>query len=104
MKGVAPPGPPGPVGPAGSRPDPRVEMLEPRLGPGLGPGPELTGGPCRLLGPSVCWSPLGPSKGVEVEPGPAEEEEDEDDGIRGPEGGPFEGTGLEWSEPPNGEW
>lgn len=39
-----------------------------------------------------------------MEPGPPEEEEEEDDVIRGPDGGPFEGTGLEWSEPPNGEW
>lgn len=96
LKGV------GPAAPAGSRPDPR---LGPRLGPGLGPGPALTGGPGLLFGPRVCCSPLGPSKGVGAEPGPQEDEvEEEDDGIRGPEGGPLEGTGLEWSEPPNGEW
>lgn len=103
MKGVGPPGqagPPEPVGP----PDSRLETLDPMLGPGLGPGPEPPGGPGRLLGPSVCCSPLGPSKGVEAEPGPTEDEEEEEDGMRGPEGGPFEGTGLEWSEPPNGEW
>lgn len=97
MKGV------GPVGAPDSRPDPRLGTLELRLGPGLGPGPEPPGGPDRLLEPRVCSTP-GPSKGVGAEPGPPEEVEEEDEGIRGPEGGPLEGTGLEWSEPPKGEW
>lgn len=47
---------------------------------------------------------MGPSKGVEADPGPPEEDDEEDEGMRGPEGGPLEGTGLEWSEPPRGEW
>lgn len=101
MKGV---GPPGPVDPLFSRPELRLETPEPRPGPELGTGPEQPGGPGRLLGPKECWSPMGPSKEAEEDPGPAEEEEDEDDGIKGPDGGPLEATGLEWSEPPNGEW
>lgn len=47
---------------------------------------------------------MGPSNGVEADPGPPEEEDEEDEGSRGPEGGPLEGTGLEWSEPPRGDW
>lgn len=93
----------GPVGPPDSRPDPRLGRPELRLGPALGPGPEPPGGTDRLAGPRECCSPVGPSKGVEADPGPPEEDEEEDDGRRGPEGGPLEGTGLEWSEPPRGE-
>jgi len=106
LNGVGPaghPGPPGPPAPPGATPGPRPGAPAPRLGPGPGPGPALPGGPALLLGAMLCGSGApGQSKVVRPEPGPPEDDEEAEDGIRGPDGGPLEG--LEWPEPPSGEW